>query len=114
MNTELPAGTRRYPRISPPNNMCAAWYGGGDRQVSRVATLGMGGVFLAVSFARPVGTSLRLAFEVPEGVVQADGVVRNVSPGEGMGVEFTKMGLRDRVLLGQLLRRLLDEQAVPL
>ena len=96
--------------------MCAAWYGGGDQQVSRVATLGMGGVFLAVSFARPIGTSLRLAFEVPEGVgvVQADGVVRNVSPGEGMGVEFTKMGLRDRVLLGQLLRWLLDEPAVPL
>jgi len=30
------------------------------------------------------------------------------SRGEGMGLEFTYMGPRDRVLLGQLLRRLLQ------
>jgi len=108
MSTELPAGTRRYPRISPPKGTFAAWYGGGDQQVSRVATLGMGGVFLAASLVRPVGTSMKLVFEVPGGIVQADGVVRNVSPGQGMGVEFTKMGPRDRVLLGQLLRQLLS------
>ena len=67
----------------------------------------MGGLFLAATLVRPVGTSLRLALELPGGVVQADGVVRNVLPGEGMGVEFTHLGPRDRVLLGQLLRRLL-------
>jgi hypothetical protein len=88
--------------------MFAAWYGGGDQQVSRVDTLGMGGVFLAASLVRPVGTSMKLVFEIPGGVVQADGVVRDVSPGEGMGVEFTKMGPRDRVLLSQLLTRLLS------
>ena len=108
MSTELPAGTRRYPRVLLPKGMFAAWYGGGDQQISRVATLGMGGVFLTASLVRPVGTSMKLVFEVPGGVVQADGVVRDVSPGEGMGVEFTKMGPRDRVLLGQLLRQLLD------
>jgi hypothetical protein len=87
--------------------MFAAWYGGGDQQISRVATLGMGGLFLAAPLVRPVGTNMKLSFEVPGGVVQAEGVVRDVSPGEGMGVEFTKMGPLERVLLGQLLRRLL-------
>ena len=107
MSTELPARTRRYPRVSPPKGMFAAWYGGGDQQVSRVATLGMGGVFLAASLVRPVGTSMKLILEVPGGLVQADGVVRDVSPGEGMGVEFTKIGPQDRALLERLLERLL-------
>ena len=87
--------------------MFVAWYGGGEQQVSRVKTLGMGGLFLSGSNAPPVGTSLRLAFEVPGGSVQAEGIVRNTVPGEGMGVEFTRMGPRDQILLERLLRRLL-------
>ena len=74
------------PAYLTADGMLAAWCGGGDQQVSRVATLGMGGVFLTSSRVRPVGTSLRLVFEVPGGVVQADGIVRSFSRGEGMGV----------------------------
>lgn len=48
-----------------------------------------------------------LVFEVPEGVVQAHGVVRNVTPGKEMGLEFTSLGLQARVLLNDLLQRLL-------
>src|SRR5260370_21831891 len=92
MTTETHCGTqRRFQRISLPNGMSVAWYGGGDQQVSRVKTLGMGGVFLSGSGVRPVGTSLTLVFQVPGGIVQAEGIVRSVSPDEGMGVEFTKM-----------------------
>lgn len=85
-----------------------AWYGGGDQQFSRVKTLGRGGLFLSASIARPVGTSLTLVFEVPGGFVQAEAVVRNVLPGEGMGVEFTNMGPETRILLERLLKRLLQ------
>jgi hypothetical protein len=108
MTTETHCGTRRHQRISLPNGMSVAWYGGGDQQVSRVKTLGMGGVFLSGSRVKPVGTSLRLVFEVPGGIVQAEAVVRSVSPGEGMGVEFTNMNPQDRDLLERLLRRLLS------
>ena len=100
------SGTRRYPRISLPKGMFVAWYGG-EHQVSRVQTLGLGGCSIAVSNAPPLGAKLRLAFEVPGGCVQAEGVVRNIAPGGSMGVEFTKMGSQDRILLGRLLRRLL-------
>ena len=103
----------RYPRVSLPKGMFAAWYGGGDQQVSRVATLGMGGLFLAASRVKPVGTILKLVFDVPGGVVQADGVVRNFSRGEGMGVEFTKLGHRDRVLLSQLLKAIVELTGPP-
>jgi hypothetical protein len=88
--------------------MSVAWYGSGDQQVSRVKTLGMGGVFLSGSRVKPIGTSLRLVFQVPGGIVQAEAIVRSVSPGEGMGVEFTEMNPQDRVLLERLLKRLLS------
>ena len=85
-----------------------AWYGGGDQQVSRVKTLGMGGVFLSGSRVKPLGTNLKLVFQVPGGIVQAEAIVRSVSPGEGMGVEFTEINPQDRVLLERLLKRLLS------
>jgi len=107
MTKETLSRTRRYQRISLPNGMFVAWYGGGEQQVSRVKTLGMGGLFLSVCNSPPVGANLRLAFEVPGGSVQAAGVVRNIVPGEGMGVEFTWITSRDRMLLDRLLRRLL-------
>jgi len=98
---------RRYQRISLPNGMLAAWHGGGDQQVSRVKTLSLGGVFLSATLVRVVGTPLKVVFTVPEGIVQAEGIVRNTAPGEGMGVEFTRMDFGDRDLLERLMTRLL-------
>lgn len=98
---------RRYQRISLPQGMFVAWYGGSDHQTSRVQTLGMGGVFIASLNPPPVGSKMRLVFEVPGGSVRADGIVRSVLPGKGMGVEFTKLGPQDRILLDRLLKRLL-------
>jgi hypothetical protein len=40
-------------------------------------------------------------------MVLAEAVVRNIVPGEGMGVEFTKMNPQIRELLEGLLTRLL-------
>jgi PilZ domain len=98
---------RRHQRISLPKGMDVTWYGAGDQQVSRVKTIGMGGLFLSGSRVKPVGTTLKLVFEVPGGMVFADAIVRNTLPGEGMGVEFTRISPQDRALLAQLLGRLL-------
>lgn len=99
---------RRHQRISLPRGMFVAWYGGGDHQTSRVQTLGMGGVFIDSFNPPPVGSKLRLVFEVPGGSIRADGIVRSVLRGKGMGVEFTKLGPQDRILLDRLLKRLLQ------
>lgn len=107
MTTKATSGTRRHERIALPKGMSVAWYGGGQQRDSRVKTLGMGGMFLAGPNVVPIGTILRLVFEVPGGMVQAEAVVRNVTPGEGMGVEFTKLNPENRVLLEKLLKRLL-------
>lgn len=107
MSKEKVSGTRRYERISLPKGMSVAWYGGGQQQVSRVKTLGMGGLFLIGSHTLPVGANLTLVFEVPGGIVQADAVVRNIVPSEEMGVEFTKMNPEHWVQLEKLISRLL-------
>jgi hypothetical protein len=107
MPRETPRETRRHQRIFLPQGMSVTWYGGGQQQVSRVKTLSMGGLFLCGSNTLRVGTDLTLVFEVPGGMVLADAVVRNIVPGEGMGVEFTKMNRESRVLLEGLLMRLL-------
>jgi hypothetical protein len=106
MATEAKTGERRHQRISLPNGMVVTWYGGGDQQESRVKTLSLGGLFLS-GRAKPVGTELKLIFQVPDGMVFADAIVRNNVPGEGMGVEFTKINPQDRALLERLLNRLL-------
>ena len=110
--TEDPARpTRRYPRISLPSGMNVSWHGGDLQLFSRVQTLGMGGLFITAPDPPPVGTKLRLAFDVPGGSVRAEAVVRNIVPGKGAGVEFTRMGLRDKLLLQKLLNRLLRVDA---
>jgi PilZ domain len=107
-STEEPARPkRRYPRISLPKGMPVSWYGGDLQLFSRVKTLGMGGLFISAADPPPVGTKVRLAFEVPGGNVRADGVVRNIILGEGLGVEFTRMDLGGKLLLQRLMNRLL-------
>jgi PilZ domain-containing protein len=109
MSIQTFVATRRYRRISLPQGMLVAWYGGGEQRVSRVKTIGMGGLFVADPNAPREGTNLRLSFEVPGGSVHMEAVVRNVTPGQGMGIEFIRLNTRDRVLMEILLRRLLRE-----
>lgn len=107
MPKETPRQARRHQRILLPKGMSVTWYGGGQQQVSRVKTLSIGGLYLTGSVTARVGTDLTLIFEVPGGMVMAEAVVRNLVPGEGMGVEFTKMNAQSRALLETLLTRLL-------
>ncbi len=101
------AKSRRYPRVGLPKGMLIAWQSSGERVVSRVSTLGLGGLFISTSDPPPVGEIIRLFFEVPNGEVRARAVVRNSHPGKGMGVEFTAMGVEARARLHVLLKRLL-------
>jgi hypothetical protein len=99
---------RRYPRIGLPKGMWVAWYGGAEHQISRVGTLSMGGIFICAPTPPPVGTKLKMAFEVPGGEVQTEGTVRSVEAGKGMGIQFTRLSGKDRALLQRLMNRLLQ------
>ena len=97
---------RRYTRVSLPTGMLVAWQHVGGRGVSRVATLGLGGLFIATPFPAPVGTLVKLIFDVPGGEVRARAMVKNVKDNQGMAVAFIAMGSEDRARLDQLVKKL--------
>lgn len=101
------APSRRYGRLGLPKGMLVAWQASGKRTVSRVATLGLGGIFISTPKPPPVGEIVRLVFDVPSGEVRARAIVRSSLAGRGMGVEFTAMDLEARAHLDRLLKRLL-------
>ncbi len=98
---------RRYPRVGLPKGMLIAWEHGGERVVSRVGTLGLGGLFIFTPEPPPVGEVLTLFFEVPDRNIRARAIVRESTPGQGMGIEFTAIEAEARAKLSALLKRLL-------
>ena len=97
---------RRFPRVALPKGMLIAWQHSGARTVSRVATLGLGGLFIATANPPPSGSVLKVVFDVPGGEVRARVIVKNVKSDEGMAVAFIEMGYADRARLDQLLKKL--------
>jgi hypothetical protein len=101
---------RRYERIDLRRGPLVAWQGACGRVVSRVGTLGLGGLFIQAAKPAAIGEGIRMVFRVASGEVRARAMVRDSHPGKGMGVEFTAMRPEDRARLHRLLRTLL---AVP-
>ncbi len=106
--TEQPdTNKRRYGRAELTEGIWVAWQGLAKKHLSRIQSLGLGGLFIRTPNPPALGTVLKLVFEVPSGDVRARAVVRNVKPGEGMGIEFTGMNYEDRARLSILLKKLL-------
>jgi hypothetical protein len=97
---------RRYQRVALPKGMLVAWQYSGGRGVARVATLGLGGLFIATPSPPALGTLIKLIFDVPGGEVRARAMVKNVKEGEGMAVAFIEMGYEERARLDQLVKKL--------
>ena len=97
---------RRYPRIKLPKAALVAWKNGSQKHVSSVENLALGGLFVRTETPVTEGTMLQLVFNTPQGEVRVRAVVRNVKPGEGMGVAIVSMEQEDRGRLDQWLRRL--------
>jgi hypothetical protein len=92
--------------VKLPKGMLVAWQHSGGRSVSRVGTLGLGGLFIATPSPAPVGTVIKIVFDVPGGEVRARAIVKNVKAAQGMAVGFIEMGYADRARLDQLLKKL--------
>lgn len=97
---------RRYERVVLPKGMLVAWQCSDGRGVARVATLGLGGLFMSTPDPPPVGTLVKILFDVPGGEVRARAMVKNIKPGEGMAVAFVDMESPDRARLNQLVKKL--------
>src|SRR5260370_16022924 len=97
---------RRYPRITMTKGMLVAWQCIDGKGISRIVTLGLGGLFASTPDPAPVGTLLKLLFDVQGGEVRARAIVKNIKPGEGMAVGVIDMGYEDPPRLNPLVQRL--------
>ena len=88
-----------------------AWHQGAQQNVSRVLDLNVGGLFVATPTPAPVATIVTILLSVPEGEIRSQAFVRNVTPGQGMGIEFRNMSQEDADRMERLVTRLL--QACP-
>jgi hypothetical protein len=97
---------RLFPRVELSKGVWVAWEGGGQRFVSQVFDLSHGGVFVPTSDLPPLGTVVKLIFEVSGGDVHAPAVVRHTVVGRGMGLGFAAMDEDDLARILQLLDKL--------
>jgi hypothetical protein len=97
---------RRYPRVSSPKGTILAWQSASKRNVSRVANLGLGGLYIRTPEPPPPGTFIQLLLDVPAGEVRARAVVQRSKPKEGMGVKFVAMQQEDRARFIRWLKHL--------
>jgi hypothetical protein len=94
---------RRYTRVNLPKGKLVAWEYMGERSVSTVRVLGLGGLFICTPHPPPSGDYIKLVIEVPGGDVRARAMVCDSRTGEGMGIQFVSMGHDARARLNRLL-----------
>ena len=83
---------RRYVRVRLPKGTLVAWEHSGNRNVSSVSVLALGGLFISTPDTPPAGDFIKLIMDLPGGEVRARALVCDSQPGKGMGIEFKAMG----------------------
>lgn len=99
---------RKYPRVTAPKSAVVAWKNAEHREVSHVTTIALGGLFIQTKQPAKVGSTIQLLIVTPRGNVRVRAEVRNVRPGEGMGVAIKSMDQEDRGKLERWLKLLAE------
>jgi Tfp pilus assembly protein PilZ len=111
MAKEKSKADRRHQRIATPKGVWVAWQDGKQQNVSRVRDLNVGGLFIASPTPLALGSVVAILLSVPEGEIRSRATVRNIIPGEGMGVQFTEISQQDQTRLEKLVTRLLNAES---
>ncbi len=85
--------------------MWVTWKSTGQASTSRAEVMGLGGFYLRAKNPPSEGSTIELIFDLPNGQVCGRGIVRNSTPGKGMGVQFVQMKPEDRATLNWFLSR---------
>ena len=103
------AEQRRHPRYKASKPVPVAWMYGTEKHLAQAENLSLGGLFIRAANPPAAGASIKLLFQAPEGEVRARAVVRNLVPGEGMGLKIMSMDPEHRSRLLRWLQRLEKE-----
>ena len=79
------------------------WKSARGRTVSRLGTIGLGGLFLCTATPPAAGSTIELVFDLTTGEIRARAEVRTSAPGRGMGIKFVQMRPEDRARLNHFL-----------
>jgi PilZ domain len=109
MNKKSRAERRRSPRVGLNQGMTISWEGPYRRDISRISSLSLGGLFIDADDPAPSGQVLQVQFDIPSGPVLGKAVVRRSIRGKGMGVEFTELPASSRAGINDLLEKLLGD-----
>jgi hypothetical protein len=102
---------RQYVRVPAPKGILVGWKTAGRRTVSRVGTIGLGGLFACTATPPAAGSTIELAFDLTTGEIRARAEVRSSAPGRGMGIKFVQMRPEDRARLHHFLSQRLGPVA---
>jgi hypothetical protein len=107
MTLQTSHGSRRLnARVESSNGVWVYWECNGDRDLSRVKDMSVGGLFIETPRIKRLGATTNLHFLVQEGQIRADAVVRHVKPGGGLGLKFQAVSEKERPNLAALMKRL--------
>ncbi len=90
---------RQYPRVTPPQDVLAAWQAGTQRGVSFLESLSVGGFFVRTKEALPLRCLMQILLDLPVGQVRCRGIVRRTSDRRGVAVQIISMDPTDRARL---------------
>jgi tetratricopeptide (TPR) repeat protein len=83
--------------------MLVGWKSTGQTSTSWAGIMGLGGLYLHAANPPREGSTIELIFDLPTGEVRGRAIVRNTTPGKGMGVQFVQMRPEDRAKLDRFL-----------
>jgi hypothetical protein len=101
---------RRYPRHKAPKSAVVAWKTSEQKEVSRITTIALGGLFIQTKNPAKKGSMLQMLIVTPRGYVRVRANVRNVVTGEGMGVAIVSMDPEDRGKLERWMMQLTERE----
>ncbi len=101
-----PPSRRLNSRVESGKSVWVYWECNGDRDLSRVKDISVGGLFIETRKIKRLGARTRLHFLVQEGQIRADAVVRHLKVGGGLGLKFNAVSENDRPNLAALMKRL--------
>jgi len=90
---------RKYPRVTPPKSIVAAWQVGTQRGVSFLESLSVGGLFVRTKEALPLRSLIQVLLDLPVGQVRCRGIVRRTAAPRGVAVQIIAMDPTDRARL---------------
>jgi len=94
---------RLYPRVKCRVTIELQAEGNAGLLMGNLTDISQGGCFVETSMILPAGTTLKLAFSMEDGKMQAEGKVLRLEPGSGVAVQFADMSREDRAKIQKVM-----------